>query len=451
MTAHAQPLFSESCLRAVWAEKETSAESTFVHVFFRETWGYWANGEPGYEDDCYTSWSQFPVAGAGQTGGTGQADLALGVFGSPTTPPIPQVLCEFKDVRSGLDAPQNRKGNNRSPVKQCADYVRCARSELFGNEPIQPTWGIVTDMNEFRLYLYDRMPAHMQRFVIDPAPGDAAESLIGAGEDASFQRFVFWKVFRFESLLTRSGRSRLEKLLTRQWVQEKDLERTFYLEYQAFRKSLFEALVEANPKFLETHTKGSLVRLAQRYLDRCLFLMYCEDMGPKLCFPRDLFRDLLVRRSLEPYYAPDDTVVQVRVNQIFRAMRDGGNVLGHRINKFNGGLFAADADLDGLEIPTKVFCGPDQRASPERLLEQPKTLLYLSATYNFGVRGSGGEKVVDLCAKDVVVGLTAAGRDRGGLACMMAERAESVMGAIASGGDRVAAEQLMYGGHDEPR
>ena len=36
--------------------------------------------------------------------------------------------------------------------EQCLNYVRGARRGLFGNEPVQPWWGLVTDMNEFRLY-----------------------------------------------------------------------------------------------------------------------------------------------------------------------------------------------------------------------------------------------------------------------------------------------------------
>src|SRR5208282_1102717 len=81
----------------------------------------------------------------------GEADLALGWFRGRRDS-IPQVLCEFKGIRSKLDAKQNRKGSTRSPVEQCLNYVRGARRGLFGNEPVQPGWGLVTDMNEFRLY-----------------------------------------------------------------------------------------------------------------------------------------------------------------------------------------------------------------------------------------------------------------------------------------------------------
>src|SRR5262249_43180723 len=139
-------------------QKETTAEAAFVGVFFKETWGFRAAGE-GPKGDGHTCEPQYPVKGAGQGGGTGIADLALGYFDRAGVAAIPQVLCEFKGIHAGLDSPQNRKENDRSPVKQCADYIKAAGSALYGNEPIQPTWGIVSDMNEFRLYWRNKIPA----------------------------------------------------------------------------------------------------------------------------------------------------------------------------------------------------------------------------------------------------------------------------------------------------
>jgi hypothetical protein len=134
MTELHQPLFPEPYLRSVfghefesfrgsqserellerleaWAskdfQKETSAESSFLHVFFEDTWGYRLSGKPG--DRSYTCYHKYPLQGAGQGGGTGEADAALGWFARSDVPPTPQVLCEFKDVRSNLDAPQKRK------------------------------------------------------------------------------------------------------------------------------------------------------------------------------------------------------------------------------------------------------------------------------------------------------------------------------------------------------
>jgi hypothetical protein len=106
-------------LRA-WAAKpdlrERSAVAPFVQTFFVDSWGYEQAGRAGE----WTAYPEYSIPGAGAGGAAGSADLALGWFGDGPRA-IPQVLCEFKDIRSNLDAPQQRKGNNRSPVRQCMD------------------------------------------------------------------------------------------------------------------------------------------------------------------------------------------------------------------------------------------------------------------------------------------------------------------------------------------
>lgn len=170
-------------------QKETASESTFIDLFFRQTWGYKASGEAD-KIDGYTLQQQFPVRGAGQKGGTGAADIAMGYFGRKDTETIPQVLGEFKDDRSGLDKPQANRPNDRSPVDQCLDYLREARTGLISS--VLPTWALVTDMNEFRLYMYGSKN-QFQRFIIQSAGN---ESLLGAGEEAAFQRFLFQRIFQ---------------------------------------------------------------------------------------------------------------------------------------------------------------------------------------------------------------------------------------------------------------
>ena len=157
------------------------------------------------------------MPGEGAGGGAGEADLALGWFRGRKDA-VPQVLCEFKDIRSKLDAKQNRKGSTRSPVEQCLNYVRGARRGLFGNEPVQPWWGLVTDMNEFRLYWWDRAPAEYIRFFIrreDLLSGEY--DLLGESDDARFDRYLFAKLFSRDMLLSEGGRPLLLRLVERQW------------------------------------------------------------------------------------------------------------------------------------------------------------------------------------------------------------------------------------------
>src|SRR5215813_329366 len=86
--------------------RETSAESAFIEEFFHNTWDYVQTGQAGAEGGTFTLWPKFPIPGAGEKGGTGAADAAMGFFEPNQASLVPQVLCEFKDIRSDLDAPQ---------------------------------------------------------------------------------------------------------------------------------------------------------------------------------------------------------------------------------------------------------------------------------------------------------------------------------------------------------
>jgi hypothetical protein len=416
-----QPLFSISLLASCWAQesrdfqasaeakvllerlknwnerrklKETATDTAFITLFFRDIWGYALQGESAAGYQCHP---QFPISRAGQTGGVGQADLALGRFGQAGMPDIPQALCEFKDMRSGLDERQNRKGNDRSPVRQCLDYLREARASLTGHELVEPTWGIVTDTNEFRLYHRIKGEAQCQRFVIAPAPGDDTESLLNETESSAFLRFLFSKIFHSNGLLAERGPAPLEVLLKEHFIQESALERDFYFEYKAYREFVFRTIVAANPGF--SGTKGKLVRLTQRFLDRCLFIMFCEDMGKALDFPGDLLRNVLINLSRDEYYNPEDSNPWDRVRGIFRTMRDGGEFGAHRINRFNGGLFEELPDLENLNIPARVFCARNQgTGGQETMLAHPLTLLFFCAKYNFGIKNAAHQRMIDFYA-----------------------------------------------------
>lgn len=383
-----------------WADKstqkETSAENSFISSFFTELWGYSASGQQD-KNEGFTLYPKFPVKKAGQGGNTGLADLALGWFGTPDTPPTPQVLCEFKDDRSGLDDAQNRKVNDRSPVKQCIDYLKYAAEEFapYGNEKIQPLWGIVTDMNEFRLYWRARMPQQCERFIIkeNPLCPDLIP-LLDNTEQARQQRFLFSRLFHRDWLLSRSGEPPLLGLLSAQRVQEKRIEKGFYFEYRDYRASLYRSLLAHN--WEANIPPRTLVRLTQKLLDRLLFILFCEDMGARLDFPLNLLRDILSKFSQDENFDPEATDFwDGKLKRLFQTMRDGGKFPPHTLNRFNGGLFAEDAALDALKVPNRIFCATNQGATAESLLQHKDTLLYFSANYNFGVE-EGGERAVGL-------------------------------------------------------
>ena len=102
-------------------QTETQAENAFVQVFFVELWGNGLSGA-GHEEN-HTLAPRYAVEGGSATGNKGAADLALGWFRGDAKA-VPQVLCEFKDIRSKLDAKQNRKGANLYEMREPARLRR---------------------------------------------------------------------------------------------------------------------------------------------------------------------------------------------------------------------------------------------------------------------------------------------------------------------------------------
>ena len=374
-------------------QTESTAQSAFLEEFFHSTWGYLQSGQAGAEAR-YTLYPEFPVPGAGQQGGVGHADAALGFFPADGADLIPQVLIEFKSIESALDAPQRRKGNSRSPVKQGLDYLFAARRGMFGNEPVLPMWAIVTDMNEFRLYWADRGERQHIGFTIRPTHLFQGPSLLGDDEGARFDRFLFVHLFRSDTLIVQgaSGRPTLYSLIQRQRFQQHDLQNQFYDEYRSFREHLYRTLLSWNGPDTDAFpgTNGKLVRIAQKILDRLIFIFFCEDMGRVLSFPPQLFRNYLVERSNDEFFNPYGNELWQWLRRLFDAMNDGSPFGDNRLNSFNGGLFASDPDLDRLYIPNMIFCERGQGQNEASLATNKRTLLYLSAHYNYASGWSGG-------------------------------------------------------------
>jgi hypothetical protein len=368
---------------------ETQAEGAFTQTFFVDTWGYGESGRVAPEE--HTIIAKLPIPGEGAGGGGGEADLALGWFRGRRDV-IPQVLCEFKDIRSKLDAKQNRKGSTRSPVEQCLNYVRGARRGLFGNEPVQPWWGLITDMNEFRLYWWDRAPAEYIRFFIrreDLLSG--SYDLLGESEDARFDRYLFAKLFSRGMLLSEAGRPLLLRLVERQWAKGRKLEGEFYDRYKEVRERLYNVLRLNNSEF--PGRAGELLRLTQKLLDRFIFAFFCEDMGERMLFPPQMLKDFLRSRSIEPFYDENGSELWDFFKRLFRLMNTGGTMARLTLPEINGGLFAPDPVIDGLSIPNHVFAKAGQGLNEASLESDTNTLVYLGARYNYAARGDVKESL----------------------------------------------------------
>lgn len=333
------------------------------------------------------------MQGAGAGGGSGRADLALGYFDQGGG--VPQVLCEYKSIKSALDADQKRKGNTRSPVRQALDYLSHARRGMIGSEPQVPTWAFVSDMNEFRLYWYDRGHQQHVGFVIAPRTLFDGPGLLADTENARFDRFLFGKLFHRETLLTRGGQSLLLTLIGQRRFRDREIEEAFYLEYWALRDRLYTELLTHNGEGTQRFpgTRGRLVRLAQKILDRLLFVFFCEDMGQQLAFPPKLLQDFLVSRANDPFFDPGAGTIWQELLRLFRAMNNGTAFGGKTIHCFNGGLFAPDPALEALHVPNGLFCQQYQGQNEASIDAHRQTMLYLCATYNYAADlGEGGAR-----------------------------------------------------------
>lgn len=241
-------------------------------------------------------------------------------------------------------------------------------------------------MDEFRLYWSDRGDREFMRFKISADLFDG-ETLLNESDEARFDRFVFQKIFSPKMLLVQgaSGKSPLANLIDKQWIHEKKLEKAFYKEYRAYRENLCDALIENNGESTDRFpgTKGRLVRLAQKILDRFIFVFFCEDMGTRIGYPPQLLRDYLIKEASSEYFDPNGYDVWDKLKVLFGSMNSGGKFGTFSVSQFNGGLFSDDPALNALHVPNRVFCAPGQGINEASLAQYKNTLLYLSARYNY--------------------------------------------------------------------
>lgn len=228
--------------------------------------------------------------------------------------------------------------------------------------------------------------------ISDPDQGNffAPQSMLRGGDDAQFDRFLFWRLFQPEMLLSEAGRPRLERLIAKQGKVARKLEGDFYDDYKAYRELLINNVVLQRP---EGMTKGRAVWLAQKLLDRLIFLMFAEDMGQRVGFPTNALKEVLERQSGDQFLEPNGDEVWRRLKRIFRTMDEGGNLGAAKIHNFNGGLFAFDPDIDGLELENRLFVYRGQAQNEGTLAEHKDTLYYLAATYNFASEGDAHNSI----------------------------------------------------------
>jgi hypothetical protein len=286
------------------AKKETSLDAGFLREVFGEALGYQAATE---SPDDYQLQRNFTVPGVGV------ADGALGNF-QPGSEVSPLAVIELKGARVHLD---KDKFNGRTPVQQCWDYLNAL--------PDCP-WGIVSNFVTFRLYHRDKTPLAYEEFRL--------QQLRDVGR---FRQF--YCLFERGGLVRpRPGQSlRAVDLLQRTENRQREVGDQLYNTYSDERLRLIEHLVG------EKKPLDRAIHVAQKILDRIIFIAFCEDRAllPTKCIDK-------AYNTLPPFSKVTNPRWQNFLN-LFHAI-DKGHPDFDLTTGYDGGLFAHDPEVDDLQL-----------------------------------------------------------------------------------------------------
>jgi len=292
---------------ALLKSKETSLDADFLKEIFVEGLGYIPKTDSHAK---YSLERQLAVPGVGSVDG------ALGVFGTGL-PPTPFVMIELKGAKTDLD---RDKSNGRTAVQQCWDYLNAT--------PACP-WGIVSNFVSIRLYHRDKTPSVYQEF-----------RLQDLRKLDTFRKFYY--LFEAGAFLpSPTGVApRAIRLLGETTNRQRTVGDELYNYYSDNRNRLIEHL-RAAPHSM---TLDKAIHVAQRILDRILFIAFCED------------RALLRPDSIKETYAsipPYTRAVNPRWRafvELFASIDLGvpGDPFLHV--GYNGGLFKHEPDIDEISL-----------------------------------------------------------------------------------------------------
>jgi hypothetical protein len=287
----------------VYALKETALHGQFAAKIIERVLGY--HGPAGGAD--YTVSTEQAIL-------QGSVDLALGRFGGKT----PEILAPFelKGAKTkDLDAIM--PGRNKTPVQQAWEYAMNARGVK---------WVLVSNMIELRLYGFGEGTTAYETFQLDRLT-----------DPDEYARFML--LLSAESLL--SGRTL--DLLKQSRAEDRDITDSLYQDYKALRLKLIGAVQAADPAIAPLDS----IAVAQKILDRVLFIAFAEDTG---LLPGNTLSQAFVTR--DPY---NPRPVWDNFRGLFNAIDKGSDAL--KIPRYNGGLFRQDDTINALALPDDVCEG----------------------------------------------------------------------------------------------
>ncbi|UCE62065.1 MAG: N-6 DNA methylase [Phycisphaerales bacterium] len=285
--------------------KETALDAEFLNEVFGEALGYKTSTA---NPDSYHLEREYALPGGGS------ADAALGIFPLPHEG-SPIAVVELK--RGGVDLDRDRSAG-RTPVQQCWDYL---------NALPNCAWGIVSNFGTIRLYHRDKTPLAFEEFTLQ--------------EMRDLTRFrQFYCLFHLRGLVEGTlGRApTADGLLKLTDERQRTIGDRLYESYSQNRLSLIYHLHTKEKRPLDT-----AMHIAQKLLDRIIFIAFCED---RELLPTDIIDKTwnnvaMFDRATNPRWR--------NFLDLFHAVDVGHSNLGLR-EGYDGGLFRHDPDVDELQL-----------------------------------------------------------------------------------------------------
>ena len=286
-------------------KKEKSLDANFLHEVFDAALGYATSTQ---SPDHWQLEREFSTP-------VGPVDGALGQF-TPPAASEPTAVIELKDADKDLD---RDKSQGRTPVQQCWDYL---------NALPNCTWCIVSNFVSIRLY--------------HKGTGSQAYQEFRLQELRKIEVFrQFYCLFEYGGLLKSQANQqpRAVLLLEKSSERQRTVGSELYEHYNRNRYGLVEFLVRNRGKSLD-----KAIHIAQKLLDRVIFIAFCEDRG------------LIPEKSIDKAHShlpAFSNVTNPRWQNflyLFKGM-DQGNVRDLHLEKgYNGGLFAEDPEVDNIHL-----------------------------------------------------------------------------------------------------
>lgn len=329
----AEPILGRKVLKEFiskkkWNEKKLECDQKVFQKWSNALNGKWANVKeteltsPFYDQVLlnilgYTEGpsKEYTIGFENRTKSSAQKpDVILGGF-SETNHSQPEALIEFESPYTPLDAHNVGVEQAFSYQSQYSQSVR---------------WIIASNFRETRLY--DSTREHVEVFKIEKLAKSMDE----------IKKFIFFlSANSIVKSLNKQGET-LELAVANNVADQKKISDKFYSDYLQTRNKLLDNIKTNNP----TIPTKKVFTYAQKILDRFIFIAFAQDY--KL-IPQNTFKNVLntPKGSFERY------PIWAQMKGLFNAIDKGWPE--KSINRFNGGLFKTDAELDNLSVTNDIF------------------------------------------------------------------------------------------------